>query len=477
MMYRFVDSTKSRTQFVIVLALLSFLVATYWAFSPATQKLAFYMLPARFGELLIGALGALAVKKELPKKATKMLLYIGSILIVSSLIFVNEETLFPGLFAVPVCIGTFLLIISGENLNKQESIITWALSNKVMAYIGKISFSLYLVHWPVLAINRYVTQQYSLSVTHLLMSSIIIWSIAHFSWRWVETPFRRLSFSFTQAFVYILTLPSALLLVFCVYVITGQGLPSRFGLKSESFSVASQSLCHSHLNSPCTLGDDKNLKPVLLIGDSHAGHYLSYFDKLGEVNGFGMEGRSVDGCAATFSARDMSPGMTRISDCKALKSYIEEQSNNFINILIAERWEARVFDQGDYIHELNLFIERMKKANIKVTLLAQVPKYHCDVNRSALVSKIVSWTRRCNESIDSNYKKANSIVEKLALAHPNAQFASINDLICHADCTPFVDGVLAYKDDDHLNIIGAHKLAEKSSIVFDSGIRITKKSE
>jgi peptidoglycan/LPS O-acetylase OafA/YrhL len=460
--YRSTRSIKIRPYLLILATIFSFAIATYWAVSPNTQKLAFYMLPARFGELLIGAMGVFILPKlQIEKRHSSICKELGLLLIFSSLGFIDESAIFPGLLALPVCIGTLLLIIGGHRTDAQ-SIITKILSCRPAVYVGAISYSLYLAHWPVLAFNRYLSQQYELTIQQGIICLALMWALAHFSWRWVETPFRRQQISFTKAFNLVLAVPSAIILAFCTYIILNKGVPSRFGLDQRSFTVASAELCHTHMRGTCFLGDSKNIKPYLLIGDSHAGHYLSYFDTLGKANNFGFDGRSVDGCAGVFSIVELSPRMARLEDCRELKKFANTHSNDYSHILIAERWDARVLADDNYVNQLDQYLQKMELANVNVILLAQIPKFNCDVNRSSLISGRISWAKKCDTELDIRYQQANDIVQSLATKYANAQFGNLNNLLCKDKCSPFLDGKLAYKDDDHLNMVGAQVLAEKT---------------
>jgi peptidoglycan/LPS O-acetylase OafA/YrhL len=467
LIYRSELSFKWKNSFIVILSIASFVIATYWAMEPSTQKWAFYMLPARFGELLIGAVGAVMLTKSNTHQhwgKTCNLLGLG--VIVASFVLISETSIFPGVLAIPVCFGTLLMIIGGQLTNKRPSIISLVLSSAPAVYIGAISYSLYLAHWPVLAFQRYISQQYELSFISAILCLLIMWVLAHFSWRCIETPFRTQKLSFTKAFTLIFAVPSALLLAICTFIVVQQGLPSRFDFDYKSFSVAEKSLCHTHISEPCLIGNKDNLKPYLLVGDSHAGHYLSYFDALGQRENFGMEGRSVDGCSGVFTQQILTPKMARLNDCTNIKNYIKQTSDAYSYIIIAERWDTRVLIQNNYLLLLERYLKDMEQNKVQIVLLAQVPKYLCDVNRSAMLEKRVSWAKQCNFELDERYVEANNIIYSLAKKYNNVQFFSLNDILCEDQCSPYLNGQIAYKDDDHLNIIGAQKLAELSPTNF-----------
>ena len=111
----------------------------------------FYLLPARGWELLIGALIAL-VPMRIPKAygLPQILSWTGFALIFYAYTRYSLSTTFPGLSAAPPVLGTALLIIANRD--------SLTLPGKILAlppivFIGKISYSLYLWHWPLLVLS------------------------------------------------------------------------------------------------------------------------------------------------------------------------------------------------------------------------------------------------------------------------------------------------------------------------------------
>jgi peptidoglycan/LPS O-acetylase OafA/YrhL/TPR repeat protein len=101
---------------------------------------AFYMLPSRAWELLSGSLLAyFGLKFFKLNFKNSWLEYSGLICIIIPYLLYNDEMPFPGLAAIPPILGAVLLIMSGSNI----------LSARPFVFIGKISYSLYLWHWPI----------------------------------------------------------------------------------------------------------------------------------------------------------------------------------------------------------------------------------------------------------------------------------------------------------------------------------------
>jgi hypothetical protein len=146
-------------------------------------KGAFYMMPFRFWELGLGALLALA-GPELTRRSREICGALGAALLIAGFVLINEATPFPGLGALAPCLGAVLLLAAGADTAAGR-----VLSLKPMVWMGLISYSLYLWHWPALVFARY----FSLGPLHpaataaLIALSIVL---AAASLRWVERPFR-----------------------------------------------------------------------------------------------------------------------------------------------------------------------------------------------------------------------------------------------------------------------------------------------
>ena len=146
---------------------------------------AFYLLPTRLWELLAGTLVFLYGSHlgKLSSRMQNILAGTGLALILLPLPLYGSATVFPGLAAVIPVIGA-VLIIGTSN--------TWIhqlLSLRVLVFVGKISYSLYLWHWPLVVLNRIypVIPQGRVSKLAIFSASMLM---GWLSWRWVESPMR-----------------------------------------------------------------------------------------------------------------------------------------------------------------------------------------------------------------------------------------------------------------------------------------------
>ncbi|MBO9557379.1 MAG: acyltransferase [Caulobacter sp.] len=149
---------------------------------------AFFHLPARAWEFLAGGVLALGLVAPPGDRRTAGVAGACGLLAIGwSLVFLNEASPFPGLLAIPPCLGAALLIWSGQG---QAPGVTAILRAALVTALGRMSYSLYLWHWPLLVLTADVAQQ-PLTVVQRLGVLAVSLGLAAATWRFVEQPFRR----------------------------------------------------------------------------------------------------------------------------------------------------------------------------------------------------------------------------------------------------------------------------------------------
>ncbi len=156
--------------------------------TPQFPALAFYFLPMRAWELLTGALLAVG-KQNLPanKVVREISGWLGLGLMLYAIFCFNRHTRVPGLAALIPCSGAAFFILSSTG---DFSLVGWMFSFRPLVFIGLISYSLYLWHWPLLVFARYLaTGELSLSYRLGLLAASL--GLAILSWKFIEIPIRK----------------------------------------------------------------------------------------------------------------------------------------------------------------------------------------------------------------------------------------------------------------------------------------------
>jgi len=251
----------------------------------------FYMPQARAWELLLGTLLACPHLPQLrARRWREGAGLLGFLLIVVPAVSYVETTRFPGYAALAPCLGSALLIALGRS---GESIVGRSLSWGPAVFVGRISYSLYLWHWPIfifIRLSDLFPAEHHQALTKIVAVLVTI-VVATLSWRYVETPIRtgprrprrRALFAVAGA-------AAALLLTAGLSAVSTQGLPGRFSPDALTIAAqmstgpgAHQTARHfkcfldyedpiANLESYGCLKVEASKPNYLIIGDSYASH-------------------------------------------------------------------------------------------------------------------------------------------------------------------------------------------------------------
>jgi peptidoglycan/LPS O-acetylase OafA/YrhL len=243
---------------------------------------AFFLLPTRAWELLIGVFAALYMlnltdfHQRIDHRIHQGLSLLGLTMVVYSIFVFDKGTLFPGLPALVPTVGTGLIILFAT----QDTWVNRLLSIKGLVGIGLISYSAYLWHQPILAFTRHrsLTEP---SEWLMGLLCIVILVMAYISWRFVEQPFRQKQEISSKFLLSTGTVMASLIIAAGLVGHIEDGLPSRWSDEAQAaLSVPSgdTSGCHNRLSyediendKVCQIGADKTPR-IAVIGDSHASH-------------------------------------------------------------------------------------------------------------------------------------------------------------------------------------------------------------
>jgi peptidoglycan/LPS O-acetylase OafA/YrhL len=155
----------------------------------ANQPWAFFSLPTRAWELGIGALLAVGVTRlaRLPTTVAAVAGWVGLAMVALSAVVIEPTTPFPGTAALLPTVGSGLVILSG--ISRPSTGPELVLGRRPLRFLGKISYSLYLWHWPVIVLPAAALES-ELPLAARIALALIAIPIAWMSQRWVEDPFR-----------------------------------------------------------------------------------------------------------------------------------------------------------------------------------------------------------------------------------------------------------------------------------------------
>ncbi|HZE92306.1 MAG TPA: acyltransferase family protein [Rhizobacter sp.] len=275
---------------VLGIGLASFAFA-YVLMSHSHTLFAFYQLPARVWEFIVGGLVVFVPPNRLNKVSGQALSLIGLAAIVASGMLYSSHTPFPGVTAALPCLGAALLIYAGGCRGPVHALLT----NAPVVRIGQWSYSIYLWHWPLLVFAKYVYPPGAFRDAPWFIPFVVIASVllGHLSWKYIESPFRARSRTALAAdrpvqATAVRPLRLRAFVAFSVicwamgsWMYLSDGLPFRFSPQVTELSNAYKNAgqfrdCLSRTPSPeggaaglCRLGRADAPVSFLMLGDSH----------------------------------------------------------------------------------------------------------------------------------------------------------------------------------------------------------------
>jgi peptidoglycan/LPS O-acetylase OafA/YrhL len=374
---------------IISLGVVSLFLSIYGTYSKPDAT--FYMLPTRAWELLAGAFLA-ATPTRLPRSRllNEIGAVVGLVLVLCSIFLYNRETRFPGIAAVPPCLGACLIIFFSHS---KSTLVGRALSWKPIVFIGLISYSLYLWHWPILVFSKYIDpspQSWLLRIT-LLAASVVLASL---SWKFIETPFRKKVVCSRRRQIF--TVAGTILAIeLCLgaTIIATRGGPARLNTKAQAFAdfknnsaflneiTLEQAVAGKFVDLGTVVGDNKI--QILVWGDSHAMAITPAIDTL--CRRFSVRGVEATHSATApllgyiskspFSLREKSPEFS-----KAVMNFILR--NKIKKVVIAAVWTA-YGPPAELDSNLCATARVLVAAGVQVCVLKDVPMPGFDVPRHA----------------------------------------------------------------------------------------------
>lgn len=435
------------------LALLS-LIAAQMATRPEAT---FYLPTTRAFELLIGALTVWAQGRlTLGEKARRLLSLSGVALLLASLIGLNDSLPFPGLWALPPCLGAALLLLTSDGWGNK------LISAPPLVWTGDISYSLYLWHWPLLVFVRVVLGE---AWWIALAAVIAAFVFAALSRRYIERPFlekrpRRLWLWAGLAMT--ISIVSALL------VFGAKGMPQRFNAAERAAFAAADDFspdrkrCHIAQNArrdyrdTCVLGGA--VPSVAVWGDSEGVELARALADQGE-----------DVRQITASACPPSVGYT-IAYNRACRDHNADMllhlksDPNIRTVILAvnyRRYDAE--NSAAMMGGLELSALDLQAAGKRVVLLYPVPVYDFDppsqVGLALRLGRDPSSVGMSRAQYDRENGQTIAALDAFSQSH-NLATLRPSDVLCDAQRCRVYDpaaGVL-YFNGQHLSMAGARRL-------------------
>ena len=441
----------------------------------------YYMLPTRAGELLVGALTYFILDKSgCFKSCNPMLLnltsFFGLLMVIGSLLLLTENSSFPGVNSIPVCVGTGLIILcNGVN----STIVGRALALPPLLVIGLISYSLYLWHWPVFSFVRYIFGDINDQPYMILLSILVMLTLSVLSYRFVEIPSRNSKATFSKVFKRQFAIPSFIVLIIASTFISTDGLgvfEANEQYKTElaksgniplhsgrfDFVCSENSKGNNQFALPeCIINGEKEPR-VLLWGDSTARQYVGMFGENAEKFGFSFRNVSMSSCPPLAKNSGDFIEQRRREQCVEFNNIVVENISRYDFVILSGIWSSYIKRGDSFLTELENTIKYLSNQNKGILLVGQIPTLNVD-NECAKKALKLPWLNcRARMSaprveVDIVNDKISSIAKKYDLA----LYMDVNDVLCDQNrCSSYVNNKVAYFDPHHLSMDGSISVGE-----------------
>ncbi len=466
---------KHWRKILVVLAIASFVGCLYLSLS--NQSAAFYLLPTRAWELLIGSIASMLVHSAAVKNVTSKLAIPAFAVLLASPFF-NSGLSHPGLDAVVVCFATAIVLLANHRLINSK---VWSPIEKA----GDISYSLYLVHWPIIAIANASIGTESMTVKATLLAASLVTAIALYNL--VEKPFRVMQYGFKPSLVVFPALTLAL------FGLSHSFLKVQSAEKIEKLFAPNYGLdrsCGTNIykdTEKCRTSQDPK---IIVWGDSYAMHNIPGLSQAQKID---IRQATRSACApflntAPNTKRSDFEAQARqcvgfndstfkfISDTPSIKTVILAGS---YGQYMQDTFESISFDTSGVMQvekstperamkDMQVVVEKLKALGKQVVIISPPPPINTTIvsciQAEMASPSLTNQSSKClldRKLFERSHKNVLNLM-KYAETSLGAKVIYLSDALCDAkSCKTIIDGVPIYRDPGHLSNTGSVKLYQK----------------
>jgi peptidoglycan/LPS O-acetylase OafA/YrhL len=485
-----------------VVAALCVLAVVFLAISQLKtgQVKSYFLLTSRAHELLIGALTFYLARRHPPasRAMASVLAIAGMALMLGSLFLINSGTPFPGINSLYPCIGTAMLIYAGC----ADNALSPLLKSRPMVFIGLISYSLYLWHWPIFSFLRYRRIEIDFTVGTLAVAAALL--LAWLTWKFIESPIRaNRKITFKSALLRYYALPCAAFMSVGLYSYVTEGAPLRFPeetrqlISSYSFERDLSRTCsirpddyrkvtYDYLAENCAFGDLNQKQPqVLLMGDSHADHFKPFVNQLAKNAGLKSVFHVQGGCLPIYLPGSGLPAPAVLGvvppSCEQRNADLLDQAGRYKYVVLAGFWSSEYDD--NFGKRLDTVVDRIVKTGATPILFKDNPSQEEDLSRCILYKKRgwIAADRNCNIPYGPAAQRQappDSVIDQVKQKYPRTIVVDPKRVMCSdKECATYIANIALYKDANHINAKAAALLADRYIAAVGNPLSIPQASD
>jgi len=471
-LYRGFRSKLALSATLGVIALISF-VLSIWLMNTGRSAEAFFMSPPRAWEFLMGGLlatpGLPILRNPIAQRAVRG---VALVVLAIPIFALRQGPGFPGFNALAPCIGAAMFIWSGIGTVSPKRGRHSPL--EAVRLLGRISYSLYLWHWPLFTFARFASNGLVLGPFDKVTLFTITLLISCFSWRFVEQPFRLKAGAPTRPAIFLLGgAASALLLVGSVVGVLASRTPSetdRVALQLAPYddydyrSLYRYGTCFAPagdvFGDACLrLAPDKT--NVMLWGDSLAAHYFSGLQNTIDSRSFNILQATQPACMPTFNAAAQGTISCRRFD-EQMDAFFANHKPDLV-IIAADWMEYSRSPRFDgMIADLKRTLAKLSGAGINVVLLGPPIQFKSRLPSMLMRARLRHVDARPDDFVLPYIFTLDEMMKAALPAREGFSYVSVIDAVCPAKQCPLTVAAGIPLAWDH-----AHLTAEGSAYVIN----------
>lgn len=492
----------------VVVFAASFAASILW--TARSGPSAYFVTPTRMWELALGSIVACTpalFRRRLGARGLRSLTWLGLMLLVLATVLVTAGDPFPGWIALLPTLGAALVIWSGAG--PDGGMPGRILAAAPMQWLGKLSYSIYLWHWPFIVIalawtGRTDHPPVAIGLAAALASLVPAW----LSFRLIEDPVRRnaeriprpqrdrasLYLGLTNSLA---ALVAGVIVVVAAWPATGQAAQLRWQVPPEVFAargpmgavllgdrpstspagevrdqapsaippldrvaadtgtVDSRDPCTTDLDAEvpvqCPVGDPRGSRLVVVVGDSHAKQWLPALDTIGKERGWRVVGITKSSCPpldGLVLPRAGQPG--GYTQCVAWNEQVAALVARLKPAIVITSWARYSVDPSDFAVAAGSALSRFERdTGARIVVVRDTPRPPQNMAECLLAHP--------DDQSECAFPRAAAVarigtgqVEVLS-GHPGWAGVDLNDFVCPRDvCAPVIGDVVVYRDSNHL---------------------------
>jgi len=456
----------------------------------------FYMLPTRAWELGIGALiHFLPPLRHKQANLASALSFTGFVAIFYSLFSISENDAYPGYLAAIPTLATAAIIYS---LHHHNNLLKKLLVNKNLVFIGQISYSSYLWHWPIIVFYRIYINERAFNFTEIVALILISLLTGFLSWKYVENHFRYKEHTNKQVFN-ITGMAIAISVILIASVLVTRGFSDR--VSEDLAKISNKKLMRSL---PCV----EQIKPFSAIdeqfcvigvpwqsadkkgivwGDSHSLHFGQLLHLLAKKQGVSLI-IAPRKCPAYLNERYIKSHYPKYPNFNSHCTFRNQVTLNWLQdhhevnlVILAASWSAQ-----HRMHYTDQYLENKSNAKLnkknpdigaslskvafrallaqltdkKILLMGDIPRPNKNLNECAFSQETILLRQKCEPNqykyLDAKttlawHKSSDQVIQKISQEYDNVTAIIPTELMCNKKhCQTFINKELIYRDDNHI---------------------------